>query len=70
MATNPKLKPCPRCHTDEYLAVYTYDSGGRHVECDKCYYLGPCEGSIRQAIKSHNARSLPQSSAPDRGEQE
>jgi Zn ribbon nucleic-acid-binding protein len=56
MATNPKMAPCPTCKTDAYLAVYSYDSGGRHVECDKCFYLGPAEGSVRQAIKSHNER--------------
>jgi uncharacterized metal-binding protein (TIGR02443 family) len=56
MATNQKLLPCPECKTTDHLAVYTYDNHGRHVECDKCYYLGPAEGSIRQAIKSHNER--------------
>jgi Zn ribbon nucleic-acid-binding protein len=54
MATNPKVKPCPDCKTDQWISVYTYDSGGRCVECDKCWYRGPIEGSIRQAIKSHN----------------
>ncbi len=29
-----KMKPCPACQSGEYLAVYTYDSGWRHVECD------------------------------------
>lgn len=52
----PKMKPCPKCRKDDRLAVYTYDSGGRHVECLRCDYLGPCEGSIRQAIRSHNER--------------
>lgn len=56
MATDQKLKPCPECITTEYLAVYTYDHGWQHVECDKCFYLGPGEGSRRQAIKSHNER--------------
>ena len=56
MATNPKIKPCPTCKNDEHLAVYTYDNGWRHVECDKCFYLGPGEGTVRQAIKSHNAK--------------
>ena len=54
MAKLPKMEPCPRCQSSEYLAVYTYDSGGRHVECNQCFYLGPAEGSIRQAVKSHN----------------
>lgn len=66
MATNPKMKPCPNCQTTEYLAVYMYDHGGQHVECNKCFYLGPCEGSCRQAIKSHNARSIPQPNAEDK----
>jgi hypothetical protein len=60
MATNPKMKPCPKCKSAEYLAVYKYDSGWCHVECDRptCnFYLGPGEGSIRQAIKAHNAKS-------------
>ncbi|HEX4112727.1 MAG TPA: hypothetical protein VH020_09350 [Stellaceae bacterium] len=52
----PKIAPCPNCGTTDHVAVYSYDSGGSHVECDKCYYLGPPEGSIRQAIRSHNAR--------------
>lgn len=55
MATNPKMKPCPNCDTDEHLAVYTYDSGWCHVECNRCLYLGSGEGSTRAAIKSHNA---------------
>jgi len=54
-----KVKPCPECKTDEYMGVYTYDSGGRCVECDKCFYRGPIEGSIRQAIKSHNEKAQP-----------
>ena len=54
--TAPKIKPCPNCKTDEYLAVYTYDSGWRHVECDQCYYLGPGEGSKLAAIKEYNKR--------------
>lgn len=52
MATNPKMLPCGRCG-NEAVAVYEYD-GVKHVECDRCHYLGPGEGSIRQAIKSHN----------------
>lgn len=61
MATNPKMKPCPHCGTADYLDVYKYDSGWCYVECDnaKCtgnFYRGPGEGSVRQAIKSHNAK--------------
>ena len=55
MATNPKIKPCPRCGTTDDISVYSYENGWKHVECDKCHYLGPGEGSVRQAIKSHNA---------------
>lgn len=55
--TNQKIKPCPECKTDEYMGVYTYDSGWRYVECDKCYYLGPGCGSVKEAIKSHNERA-------------
>jgi Zn ribbon nucleic-acid-binding protein len=62
VATNPKMKACPKCGLTDFLAVYDYD-GWKHVECDNgfntsaspCLYLGPGEGSIRQAIKSHNA---------------
>lgn len=58
MATNPKMKPCPRCGSTENLSVCKYDNGWRHVECESwgCTYLGPGEGSIRAAIKEHNAR--------------
>ena len=52
------IEPCQCGNAD--LAVYRYDNGGRHVECDKCWYLGPCAGSVKQAIKDHNAaRTLP-----------
>ncbi len=56
MATNPKMKPCAKCETVDHLAVYSYDHGGKHVECTKCNYLGPCSGSVRGAIKLHNER--------------
>lgn len=59
MATNPKISRCPNCQSDEQMAVYTYDSGWKHVECTKCNYLGPGETSIRQAIKSHNEKFHP-----------
>ncbi len=62
--TNPKIKPCPQCRSDEHMAIYTYESGWRHVECDKCYYLGPGEGSKLAAIKSHNAALSPLHQAP------
>lgn len=54
--SNPKMKPCPRCGSTEYLKVFGYVGGWRHVECISggCFYLGPGEGSIRAAIKSHN----------------
>ncbi len=54
MATYPKLKACPNSDRDDAHDVYTYESGWRYVECDHCFYRGPGEGSIRQAIKSHN----------------
>ena len=53
MATNPKIKPCSRCGS-ENVADYGYDNGTKHVECDACRDLGRGEGTIRQAIKSHN----------------
>lgn len=51
----PKMKPCPYCHSVEHLAVYTYEKGTRHVECDKCHYLGPACTNIAWAIRHHNA---------------
>lgn len=56
MATMQKLKPCWICKTDEHLAIYTYDNGWTHVECEKCCMLGPGEGSKIQAARSWNAR--------------
>lgn len=61
MATNQKILPCPRCGSSD-LTVYEYEHGWRHVECNEgfnrpghlCGYLGPGEGSVRQAIKAHN----------------
>jgi hypothetical protein len=50
--TYPKIKPCPRCGCG--LTVYRYDSGWKFVECDNCFYFGPGEGTITQAIRSHN----------------
>lgn len=64
--TAPKLKPCPECRTAEHLAIYTYDHGWKHVECDKCNYMGPGDGSKVHAIKSHNARFESLQSAPPR----
>jgi Zn ribbon nucleic-acid-binding protein len=51
-----KMRPCPNCKSGENLEVYKYDNGWRHVECNKCHYLGPGEGSIQGAIRAHNAR--------------
>lgn len=56
MATYPLIKPCPKCGTCEHLSIYRYENRWRHVECDECQYLGPGEGNIRQAIKSHNEK--------------
>ncbi|WP_100962618.1 hypothetical protein [Bosea sp. FBZP-16] len=56
MATIPKLAPCPGCGETDGLDVYKYESGWRYVECDLCWYHGPGEGSIREAVKSHNDR--------------
>jgi hypothetical protein len=63
MATNQKLKPCPHCGRADMLGVYKYESGWCYVECDNSactgnFYRGPGEGSIRQAIKSHNVKCL------------
>lgn len=53
--TRPKMCACPKCGAPgASLAVYTYENGWRHVECDACYYLGPGGGSIVQAIRAHN----------------
>ena len=64
----PKIKPCPTCKTSDNVAVWTYELpgtftlGNRYVECVKCDYRGPGEGSILAAIRSHNARVAAQSS--------
>ena len=49
-----KILACPKCLKTDKLGVWTYENGGRHVECDRCWYLGPCAGSIKAAIKAHN----------------
>jgi hypothetical protein len=56
--TNPKIKPCPLCKS-EHVGVYKYDSGWQYVECDGpgCWYRGPGDGSIKGAIKAHNAKA-------------
>lgn len=54
MATNPKMHPCPTCDSTDNLAIYTYGNGWRYVECVKCNYMGPGEGSKRLAIAGHN----------------
>jgi hypothetical protein len=65
VATNPKIKPCPKCGSED-VNVIRYDSGWTYVECDNgfnvfvsgvnqlCGYRGPPSGSIRWAIKLHN----------------
>ena len=54
--SNQKIKACPRCGSPDHMAVYSYENGARHVECDngQCQYLGPPSGSIRGAIILHN----------------
>ena len=52
----PKISDCPHCKSGDGMAVYIYEHGWHHVECFTCGYLGPGEGSTRQAIKSHNER--------------
>lgn len=39
-----KMKSCPNCG-NELVAVYCYDNGMKHGECDHCGYLGPGAGS-------------------------
>ena len=43
---------------EEHLDIYTYENGWRHVECDKCFALGPGEGSKRDAAARWNKRAL------------
>jgi hypothetical protein len=52
--SDQKIKPCPTCGNTE-LAICTYDSGWRYVECDRCHYYSGGEGTERQAIRAHNA---------------
>lgn len=55
--TYPKIKPCPECsRSGEDLDIYTYPSGWKYVECVRCNYRGPGEGTFRDAIRSHNKR--------------
>jgi Zn ribbon nucleic-acid-binding protein len=56
-AYTSKIAPCPNCKTDENVAVYGYESGWHHVECNKCWYLGPGMGTAAKAIKSHNEQA-------------
>jgi len=65
--TNPKMKDCPTCGTDDFLAVYTYEAGNRHVECTQCNYLGRAGTSIKQAIKLHNEAVGDRESRPASG---
>lgn len=54
-----KIRPCPKCGSDA-VSVYKYDSGWQYVECDgpSCCYRGTGKGSIKEAIKAHNAEAL------------
>jgi Zn ribbon nucleic-acid-binding protein len=52
--TAPKMKSCPDCGNTA-LACWGYEWGWKHVECDKCNYIGPGEGSVTKAIRAHNA---------------
>jgi len=67
--TAPKIKPCPLCNSDN-VSVYKYESGWQYVECDGngCWYRGPGEGSIKNAIKSHNERALARTAAQGKGD--
>lgn len=56
--TYPKIKPCPKCNSDDYIAVYTYESGWSRVECDKCHGIFSCEGRKLDAIREHNSRAV------------
>jgi hypothetical protein len=59
----PKIMDCPSCgEPGSDLSVYTYGNGWRHVECNECNYLGPGEGSILHAIRSHNQRAMTETS--------
>jgi hypothetical protein len=52
--TYPKLKACKNCGSTDMLEIYTYESGWRRVECDKCMHFGPGEGNILSAIRGWN----------------
>lgn len=52
--TYPKMKPCPKCNSDDGIAVYTYESGRSRVECDKCHGIFSCENRKLDAIRAHN----------------
>jgi len=49
------VRQCPNCNIIDNLSVYKYDHGGKHVECNNCFYLGPCASTVKDAIKEHNA---------------
>ena len=54
--TYPNIVACPRCGAaGDTLLVCTYDNGWRHVECDRCHYMGDGAGNILAAIRLHNA---------------
>ena len=65
----PKIRPCPLCGSD--VNVWTYETatgalGSRRAECENnsCWYMGPCCGSIRTAIKEHNAQAAKEPEQP------
>lgn len=66
--TAPKMKPCAKCKTANYLAIYIYEHGGRRVECEKCNYMSHAYTSKIGAVRAHNAemerRAAPQEPKP------
>lgn len=68
--TYPKMKFCPNCQIP--VACYTYESGWSRVECDRCSYIGSCEGRKIDAIRVHNAHvaalATPQAPAQTEGD--
>ena len=49
------MHSCPICDTKDYLELTKTYNGWRHVECFKCNYMGPGEGTMKLAIDGHNA---------------
>lgn len=54
--TVQRLNACPACGSDQ-VAIYTYESGSRCVECDTCYHRSPIMGTKVEAARAHNALS-------------